>query len=278
LNKIRLPHLLKETLFLLLLAGLGALNYGWAIWPELGTIAVLLNAVVITGILLAAGGMALIRKLLPCMLVCIGILSVITPSYAEITGRASVIDGDTIEIHGQRIRFMGIDAPESSQLCEADGKKYRCGQQAALALDGYIAGKTVRCEEKTRDKYKRIVAECFMGDDSLNAWMVSQGWALAYREYSNAFVSQEEKAKAGKLGIWKGTFQNPWDFRHGPVPEEKTVTGDCLIKGNINGKGSRIYHMPGTSWYGKTKIDTGNGERWFCSEEEARTEGWRKAR
>lgn len=199
------------------------------------------------------------------------------PAHAAIMGQASVIDGDTIEIHGQRIRLSGIDAPESSQLCELSGKKYRCGQKAAFALDDLISGKTVRCEEKDRDRYKRIVGECFTGATNLNAWMVSHGWALAYRQFSQAFVTEEEAAQAKKVGIWAGTFQNPWDFRHGPTPEETAARGDCLIKGNVSAKGDRIYHMSGTSWYGKTKIDTGKGEHWFCSEDEARVAGWRKA-
>lgn len=208
---------------------------------------------------------------------CSSMLIAALPAYAEISGQASVIDGDTIEIHGQRIRFFGIDAPESSQLCELSGKEYRCGQKSAFALDEFISKKTVRCEEKDKDKYGRIVGECFTGATSLNAWMVSHGWALAYRQYSQAFVTAEEAAKTEKTGIWAGTFQNPWDFRHAPTAKETAAHGECLIKGNISSKGERIYHVQGTSWYGKTKIDTSRGERWFCSEDQARAAGWKKA-
>src|SRR5262245_22562373 len=110
---------------------------------------------------------------------------------ADLTGQAAVIDGDTIEIHGQRIRFFGIDAPESKQTCEADQQTYRCGQQAALALADEIGQQTVICEKHDVDRYGRIVAVCRAGGEDLNAWMVSQGWALAYRHYSTAYVSQE---------------------------------------------------------------------------------------
>jgi endonuclease YncB( thermonuclease family) len=212
-------------------------------------------------------------------------MAIAAPAAKEVLGRASVIDGDTIEIHGQRIRFFGIDAPESNQVCELPpGTKYRCGQKSALALADLISDKTVRCIEKDRDLYKRIVGECFIDSINLNAWMVSQGWALAYRQYSKAFIIQEEEAKTAKVGIWAGTFQMPWDFRHNPATVGSTPTskkaaehGDCLIKGNISSKNERIYHVPGTSWYNKTKIDTAKGERWFCSEDEAQAAGWRKA-
>ena len=206
------------------------------------------------------------------------LMAATTPARAEIAGTASVIDGDTIEIHRTRIRLFGIDAPESSQLCESGGKKYRCGQQAALALDGMTAGKTVRCQEKDRDRYGRTVAECFTGSTSLNGWMVAQGWAVAYRQYSKAFIPQEEDARRARRGIWQGSFQMPADYRRKPSPEEQAAHGECLIKGNINSKGGRLYHLPGSSGYGKTKIDTAKGERWFCSEDEARAAGWTTAK
>jgi endonuclease YncB( thermonuclease family) len=108
---------------------------------------------------------------------------------SELVGIPSVIDGDTIELHRERIRLFGIDAAESSQLCEdAAGKSYRCGQQAALALADHIGRRTVWCEGKERDRYGRLVAICYLGDKDLNAWMVSQGLALAFRKNSSLYV------------------------------------------------------------------------------------------
>ncbi|MEW8509137.1 MAG: thermonuclease family protein [Candidatus Thiodiazotropha sp.] len=87
---------------------------------------------------------------------------------APYRGIPSVIDGDTIEIHGQRIRLHGIDAPESSQICNLNNEKWRCGQAAALALSGQLGRRTITCKPLAKDRYKRIVAECFLGHTSIN--------------------------------------------------------------------------------------------------------------
>jgi len=133
---------------------------------------------------------------------------------ASLSGVATVIDGDTIEIHGQRIRLYGIDAPESRQECtQPDGTTWRCGQQAALALSDRIGRATVRCDPRDRDRYGRIIAICFKGTENLNRWMVVNGWAMAYRKYSLDYAADEERAKRARLGIWSGTFEIPWDWR-----------------------------------------------------------------
>jgi endonuclease YncB( thermonuclease family) len=147
----------------------------------------------------------------------VGLLLTI-PAHAvdrhEIVGQASVIDGDTIEIHGQRIRFHGIDAPESRQLCnDAAGKPYRCGQKAALALSDKIGRRTVKCQPRDVDRYKRVVAVCRAGGIDLSAWLVSEGLAVAYRRYSNDYVTEEAAAQQAKRGIWAGSFTEPAQWR-----------------------------------------------------------------
>ena len=118
-----------------------------------------------------------------------------SPTWAAsglITGRAAVIDGDTLEIHGERIRLFGIDAPESGQTClDARGQRYRCGQKAALVLDARIGEGVVTCERKGMDPYGRTVALCRVYGEDLGAWMVGLGWALAYRAYSTPYVAAE---------------------------------------------------------------------------------------
>jgi endonuclease YncB( thermonuclease family) len=131
-----------------------------------------------------------------------------------IIGRASVIDGDTIEIRGQRIRLFGIDAPESRQTCtDARGAPYRCGQKAAQALDYRISDGVVTCEPKDRDRYGRIVAVCRAYGEDLSSWMTGLGWALAFRRYSTQYVPAEELAERRKAGMWSGQFVPPWEFR-----------------------------------------------------------------
>jgi endonuclease YncB( thermonuclease family) len=133
-----------------------------------------------------------------------------------ISGQASVIDGDTIEIGGARIRLHAIDAPESRQTCTRNGTPWRCGQQSALALADFIGKQVVVCEKQGIDRYKRILAICYRGAQrsvDLNAWMVEQGWALSYRRFSDLYADQEEKARQARRGIWSSEFEAPWEWR-----------------------------------------------------------------
>ena len=132
----------------------------------------------------------------------------------RIIGVASVVDGDTIEIHGQRIRLFGIDAPESSQLCvRPTGERWRCGQRASFALADRIGRATVSCQPHDLDRYGRVVAVCFKGSEDLNRWMVVSGWAVAYRRYSVDYVADEAAARRSQTNIWSGAFDMPWDWR-----------------------------------------------------------------
>ncbi|WP_217808108.1 thermonuclease family protein [Oceanibacterium hippocampi] len=195
-----------------------------------------------------------------------------------IEGRASVIDGDTIDIHGQRIRMHGIDAPESGQTCTLDDKPYRCGQQAALALSDFLGQSVVNCMARDIDRYGRIVASCSSGGTDLGSWMVLQGWALAYRRYSTDYIDEEAQAASKGVGIWRGRFDKPWEWRRGVRSTEPTVDRECTIKGNVSSKGERIYHVPGGKDYARTRISPSKGERWFCTEDEAKAGGWRRSR
>ena len=136
-------------------------------------------------------------------------------SISTLVGQASVIDGDTIEIHGTRIRFNGIDAPESSQTCEADGLSYRCGQKAAIALSDFIGVHTVTCNKTGTDRWRRVIAKCFSEGADLSGWMVANGWAIAYRKYSMDYIADEERARNQRIGIWAGKFVVPEEWRKG---------------------------------------------------------------
>jgi endonuclease YncB( thermonuclease family) len=129
-------------------------------------------------------------------------------------GVASVIDGDTIDIHGQRIRLFGIDTPEKQQACyDAGGVPYRCGQKAAFVLSDFLGQSPVTCEEKAVDRYGRIVGKCFARNQDINLYMVRSGWAMAYRRYASDYIAAEQEAKNNRRGLWVGEFQAPWDWR-----------------------------------------------------------------
>lgn len=156
-----------------------------------------------------------------CILV--GVTSIVGtyPSGAQevalvLSGQASIIDGDTVEIHGQRIRLHGIDAPESNQLCErANGTDYRCGQVAALALADWIARAEVSCRQTGVDRWKRAIAICNVRGEDMGAWLVSSGNALAFRRYSLDYVADEDAARMAGRGVWQGRFVMPWEWRQG---------------------------------------------------------------
>jgi endonuclease YncB( thermonuclease family) len=157
------------------------------------------------------------KHLLTAMLIALGCGS---PALAKevqgngIQGVASVIDGDTIDIRDVRIRLHGVDAPESSQTCkDHSGSFWRCGQQAALALSDKIGRRQIACKQIDMDRYGRVVAECFLGDENLNRWMVREGWAVAYRQYSTEYVAEEGTAQQAAAGIWASEFDMPWDWR-----------------------------------------------------------------
>jgi endonuclease YncB( thermonuclease family) len=127
--------------------------------------------------------------------------------------KIQVIDGDTIHIGKLKYRFFGIDAPEIKQICEKDNTKIQCGVIAKSVLKNKIADKIPECIVKGKDRYQRLVAECFIGKESLSRFMVSEGYAVAYSQYSKDFIEDEKYAKENKLGIWSMNFQIPSEYR-----------------------------------------------------------------
>ena len=124
-----------------------------------------------------------------------------------------VVDGDTIVLNGEKIRFTGIDTPELKQTCLQDDQELDCGMTAKMLLVKKIGNNTPECIREGKDVYKRTLAECFINGESLSSFLVRSGYAFAYRKYSKKFIKDEDFAKANKLGMWAMTFQYPWDFR-----------------------------------------------------------------
>ena len=130
-----------------------------------------------------------------------------------ITGNAKVIDGDTIHIGSNKIRLHGIDAPEIDQTCEKNNVEWSCGKESTKALIDFINNQHVVCNIKGTDQYKRYISVCFVNNFDMNEFMVNNGWAIAYRYYSKDYIKSEDKAKKNKVGIWQGSFQEPYLFR-----------------------------------------------------------------
>ena len=124
-----------------------------------------------------------------------------------------IVDGDTIHLDGEKIRFTGIDTPELKQTCIKNGIKNFCGVTAREILIEKIADNKVECISEGKDQYKRTLAECFVNNESLSSYLVRSGYAFAYRKYSKKFIGDEDYARINKLGMWSMKFEYPWDFR-----------------------------------------------------------------
>lgn len=197
----------------------------------------------------------------------------------ELSGKViSIADGDTFTLLADdksqvSIRLAEIDAPEN-------GQPY--GNRSKQALSGLIFGKRVEVQVQTKDRYGRTVGRPHIGDLDVCEEMVRSGSAWVYREYviDRGLFALENHAREAKRGIWGLTESQrvePWNWRRGLESGGSTPEG-CLIKGNINSKGDKIYHAPGMSSYGATRINELKGERWFCSSEQAKAAGWRAPR
>jgi endonuclease YncB( thermonuclease family) len=147
------------------------------------------------------------------------LLAASTAGAADLVGRARIIDGDTLEVAGTRIRLFGIDAPELHQECRRTSGTvallYPCGRDAKAALGRIIRGASVSCQGKDRDRYGRTVATCTVAGRDIGREMVREDWAVAFIRYSRAYVDDESAARAAGAGLWSGEFETPAEWRHG---------------------------------------------------------------
>jgi endonuclease YncB( thermonuclease family) len=208
-----------------------------------------------------------------CSILVLALMTTLPVAAAE--PEARVIDGDTIDLSGQRIRLFGIDAPEKGQVCDQQGQVRDCGAWSARVLRDLIGTDPVQCRARDTDRYGRTVATCTVAGRDLGEMMVGQGAARAYTRYSARYLAHERAAKTQGIGIWAGRMVTPEAYRHA-TPAQISSSG-CLIKGNIGASGKHIYHMPGQRDYEATRISPSKGEAWFCTEAEARRAGFRKA-
>jgi endonuclease YncB( thermonuclease family) len=208
-------------------------------------------------------------------------LCLASPVVADVEGVVRVIDGDTFDVGGARVRLHGIDAPEVDQTCTSDQRgEWACGAFVRDEVRRRYQGVIATCEQIDLVRYGRIVGKCFVAGRDVGEAIVNDGLAEAYRRYSMDYDLAEKAAQVTGAGLWSSEMQSPAAFRAEQRTSSQTVQTpltNCVIKGNISGSG-QIYHMPHNRDYENTGINEANGERWFCSEEDARAAGWRAAR
>ena len=226
------------------------------------------------------------------------------PSWAV---EVSVMDGDTMILDGTAYRLDGIEAPQTDQTCLDDkGAAWTCGIDARDRLRDYVGKLDVRCTDRGPDSVyrKRRVGECWVAGStiSINQWMVQEGWALNLdRSAKDRFKADRDSASLNRKGLWKGCFVAPealrrftistasllgaacpqannWPIRRTLFPDDPVMPPSCAIKGRINLRSQitgyfGVYHLPSCRSYERTKTP----HRWFCSEEEAQAEGFRKS-
>jgi len=200
---------------------------------------------------------------------------------SHLSGPARVVDGDTIALGNRSIRISGIDAPERDQICQKGAVAVACGRQASSTLRAIIGTAPVQCAVIDIDRYGRPVATCFVKSHDIGAAIVVAGWAVAFTRYSDRYLPEQAAARAARRGLWQMHFQEPAAFRRAKResrPPPPSPTPGCAIKGNINAKGTRIFHQPEEPGYTDVRINTTDGERWFCSAAEAINAGWRPRR
>jgi micrococcal nuclease len=214
--------------------------------------------------------------------------TIVAPQSGELVKVTRVIDGDTIEIEGgEHVRYIGIDTPETVD----PRKPVQCfGIEASKKNKELVEGKVVRLEKDItdRDKYNRLLRYIWLGDTLINQELVAEGYAKSYSyppdvKYQDKFVAAEKKAREDKLGLWTACASDTTSATTiipsttNTTIQTPTSNPSCTIKGNISATGEKIYHMQGCGSYAKTTIDTSHGEKWFCTEAEAQSAGWRKA-
>ena len=218
-------------------------------------------------------------------------IAVALPSSAQaqiIEGTATAIDGDTLDMTGQRIRLLHIDAPELRQTCQR-ASEWTCGAEAKAALSGLVANEPVVCTATGLDAYRRYLATCRTRHGDLAQALLRQGMATVDDNAPYEYAAAASEALAAKRGIWGSTFEEPADWRAANAPKPKprsklarqqrqaeqryTDRWGCAIKGNRSQRGEWIYHMPGQRYYAQTRP-----EELFCSESEARAAGYRRSK
>jgi len=209
-----------------------------------------------------------------CFLVAI-LLATAPSGRADSAGQVSIIDGDTLHVDQRIVNLSGIDAPELGQRCMKEAKDWRCGLEAALALRKLTAFGTVSCASE--DKGVVVTGVCQIEGKDLGEVLLGQGYAVALEDAPPNYQSAETSAKDAKLGLWRGDFITPREWRKGErLPGETTDTTFCVVKGVITEDQHKIFYIPSDDSYNEIEVDRARGERIFCSDDEAILAGWNR--
>ena len=203
---------------------------------------------------------------------------------AQVAGIGHVIDGDTLDVGGVRVRLAVVDAPERGQSCDLNGAPMACGEAARFALQGMAEGRQVTCKIGPHTTYGRVVGLCRVEGEVLNLALLHTGLGVVAERYlaewpddAAAMVAAQAQAKAARRGLWAMHAVTPAVWR--TERQGADTAGDCPtdrpVKANISDNG-RIYHLPGTRHYAKTRI-TGPGEACLATATEAQAMGFRAA-
>lgn len=190
------------------------------------------------------------------VLIFLAALLITSPSQAGPSGSVRVIDGDTIDVGGVRVRLHGIDAPEIGQTCtNANGVVWECGRWVAQEARARWQGAHARCDMRDIDRFGRVVAVCHIRGEDIGRVLVRDGLAVAYRRFSMAYDLDEKAAVIAGRGLHGHDMQRPGEFRSNSAAGSGPADPACDIKGNISRDGTRIYHMPGQYFYDRTRIN-----------------------
>ena len=198
------------------------------------------------------------------------------PTTSEISGRATAITGDLLRVGGKLVRLDGVEAPAPSQPCyRSNGRRWGCAAAARAGLSRIIRHKAVTCRPSGQDESGRILARCVVdGNKDITAELVRNGHVFATKSFFNSLSSEEEAARNAKAGIWQGEVARPQEWRERAWEDAKRDAPDgCPIKGLVRAS-SKQYELPWFADYGRAKVRTERGERWFCSEGEAKAAGF----
>lgn len=197
------------------------------------------------------------------------------PSDSSLTGRAFAVSGELLRIGGKLVKLTGIEAPEAKHPClKENGRRWNCSATARSALERIVRGKSVSCLASSQNDDGLTLAACHIEDADVGGELVRGGYVFAADGFFAAYSSAEDEARNSKLGIWQGETVRPKEWREQVWEEAKRAAPDgCPIKGLARAS-NHVYAMPWSAGYDGAKVRTVKGDRWFCSEEEARAAGF----